>query len=85
MNDAAPHVLNRCCVFTPTGGEAAHYDKIHLFAFDNGRENYDEGRTLAAGSEPVGPPAAAVAADSPPVRAATAVAACSCNRSLCRW
>jgi len=52
-SDAAPHVLNRCCVFTPAGTEAAHYDKIHLFAFDNGRENYDEGRTLAAGGEPV--------------------------------
>ncbi|MBL8289318.1 MAG: carbon-nitrogen hydrolase family protein [Rubrivivax sp.] len=50
---AAPHVLNRCCVFTPACTEAAHYDKIHLFAFDNGRESYDEGRTLAAGSEPV--------------------------------
>jgi nitrilase len=45
-------VLNRLCVFTPDGREAAHYDKVHLFAFDNGRESYDEGRTLAAGSEP---------------------------------
>ena len=52
-SDAAPHVLNRCCFFTPAGAEAGHYDKIHLFAFDNGRENYDEGRTLAAGSDPV--------------------------------
>jgi nitrilase len=51
---AAPdRVLNRCCVFGPDGREAAHYDKLHLFAFDNGRESYDEGRTLAAGSEPV--------------------------------
>lgn len=46
-------VLNRCCVFGPDGREAAHYDKIHLFAFDNGREAYDEGRTLAAGGTPV--------------------------------
>ncbi len=43
--------LNRCCVFAPDGTEAAHYDKVHLFAFDNGRESYDEGRTLTAGSE----------------------------------
>ncbi len=50
---AAPRVLNRSCVYTPAGTEAAHYDKVHLFAFDNGRESYDEGRTLAAGSEPV--------------------------------
>jgi nitrilase len=46
-------VLNRCCVYAPDGSEAAHYDKVHLFAFDNGRESYDEGRTLCAGSEPV--------------------------------
>jgi deaminated glutathione amidase len=46
-------VLNRCAVFAPDGAEAAHYDKLHLFAFDNGRESYDEGRTLAAGSQPV--------------------------------
>ena len=49
----AGQVLNRSCVFAPDGSEAAHYDKIHLFAFDNGRESYDEGRTLAAGGEPV--------------------------------
>jgi nitrilase len=46
-------VLNRCCVFGPDGTLAAHYDKVHLFAFDNGRESYDEGRTLLAGSGPV--------------------------------
>jgi nitrilase len=46
------HVLNRLCVFTPEGDEAAHYDKVHLFAFDNGGESYDEGRTLAAGDAP---------------------------------
>ena len=46
-------VLNSCCVFAPDGQLAARYDKIHLFAFDNGREQYDEGRTLMAGSRPV--------------------------------
>ena len=46
-------VLNRNCVYSPDGQEVAHYDKIHLFAFDNGRESYDEGRTLRAGSTPV--------------------------------
>ena len=51
--DGTPRALNRCCVFAPDGSEAAHYDKLHLFAFDNGRESYDEGRTLAAGSAPV--------------------------------
>jgi nitrilase len=49
----AGQVLNRCCVYGPDGTEAAHYDKVHLFAFDNGRESYDEGRTLRAGSVPV--------------------------------
>ena len=46
-------VLNRCCVYAPDGSEATHYDKVHLFAFDNGRESYDEGRVLTPGSEPV--------------------------------
>ena len=44
---------NSCLVFAPDGALAARYDKIHLFAFDNGRERYDEGRVLQAGSEPV--------------------------------
>jgi deaminated glutathione amidase len=46
-------VLNRCCVFAPDGRQVAHYDKVHLFAFDNGRERYDEGRVLDAGTAPV--------------------------------
>lgn len=46
-------VYNRCCVYRPDGVEAAHYDKIHLFAFDNGRERYAEATTLAAGDTPV--------------------------------
>jgi nitrilase len=49
----ADRVLNRHPVYAPDGSEVAHYDKIHLFAYDNGRENYDEGRTLMAGSQPV--------------------------------
>ncbi|MFO1326099.1 MAG: carbon-nitrogen hydrolase family protein [Rubrivivax sp.] len=47
------HALNSCIVFSPDGTAAARYDKIHLFAFDNGRERYDEGRTLCAGGQPV--------------------------------
>lgn len=49
----ADRVLNRSCVFGPDGRAAAHYDKLHLFAYDNGRERYDEGRTLQAGGAPV--------------------------------
>ena len=51
--DVPGRVLNRCAVYGPDGRAAGHYDKVHLFAFDNGRESYDEGRTLCAGGEPV--------------------------------
>ena len=52
--DADPErVLNSCLVWSPDGQRVARYDKIHLFAFDNGRERYDEGRVLNAGTEPV--------------------------------
>jgi nitrilase len=54
MRAAAPgHARNACCVFAPDGTLAARYDKIHLFRYDNGHENYDEARVLEAGSEPV--------------------------------
>ena len=49
----AERVLNRCGVYAPDGSQATHYDKVHLFAFDNGRESYDEARTLTPGNEPV--------------------------------
>ena len=51
--DDADRVLNSCLVWGPDGRRVARYDKIHLFAYDNGRERYDEGRVLRAGSEPV--------------------------------
>jgi nitrilase len=51
--DVPGRVLNRCAVYGPDGRAAGHYDKVHLFAFDNGRESYDEGRTLCAGGQPV--------------------------------
>jgi nitrilase len=46
-------VRNSCLVFGPDGRPLARYDKIHLFAFDNGKERYDEGRVLEAGAEPM--------------------------------
>ncbi|MEK8051534.1 carbon-nitrogen hydrolase family protein [Ideonella sp. DXS22W] len=49
----ADHVRNSCLVWGPDGQRLARYDKIHLFAFDNGRERYDEGRVLEAGAQPV--------------------------------
>jgi predicted amidohydrolase len=50
---AVDRVMNANLVFAPTGELAARYDKMHLFAYDNGRERYDEGRTLRAGRTPV--------------------------------
>lgn len=50
---AAPdHVSNTTLVWNPQGEVVARYDKIHLFAFDNGRESYDESRVLEAGRTP---------------------------------
>jgi len=54
MQTAAPdRVRNTTLVFDPTGGCVARYDKIHLFYFDNGREQYHEGRVIEAGGTPV--------------------------------
>jgi nitrilase len=51
MRTADPQrVRNSCCVYAPDGQRVARYDKIHLFAYDNGREHYDEGRVLEAGT-----------------------------------
>jgi deaminated glutathione amidase len=49
----ADRVRNSCLVFNPQGQLAARYDKIHLFAFDNGTEHYDEARVLEPGHTPV--------------------------------
>ena len=49
----ADRVYNRCIVYSPQGQAHAHYDKVHLFRFDNGSESYDEGRVLMEGSQPV--------------------------------
>jgi deaminated glutathione amidase len=46
-------VRNSCLVFNPLGQQVARYDKIHLFAFDNGKECYDESRVLEPGITPV--------------------------------
>jgi nitrilase len=48
----AERVRNSTLVFSPAGERVARYDKIHLFAFDNGRESYDEGKVLEAGGQP---------------------------------
>jgi deaminated glutathione amidase len=47
--DPADRVMNANLVFSPEGELAARYDKMHLFAYDNGRERYDEARVLRPG------------------------------------
>jgi nitrilase len=44
---------NSTLVYSPQGECVTRYDKIHLFHFDNGRERYDEARTLLGGAQPV--------------------------------
>lgn len=45
-------VNNASLVFSPEGVCVARYDKMHLFQFDNGKERFDEARTLQAGKSP---------------------------------
>lgn len=49
----AGHVRNTNLVFSPQGERVARYDKIHLFRFDGGREQFDEARTIEPGQTPV--------------------------------
>ncbi len=44
-------VLNSLLVYGPTGERVARYDKIHLFRFIRGKEDYDEARTITPGNE----------------------------------
>jgi nitrilase len=40
-------------VFAPDGRRVARYDKMHMFAFSQGEEHYDEERTIEPGTEAV--------------------------------
>ncbi len=46
-------VRSASLVFNPTGIRVARYDKVHLFAFNQGSEHYDEGKTIEPGTGPV--------------------------------
>jgi len=46
-------VRSACVVYDPQGERIARYDKIHLFAFTDGAERYDEAQTIEAGDRPV--------------------------------
>ncbi|MFP5405190.1 MAG: carbon-nitrogen hydrolase family protein [Gammaproteobacteria bacterium] len=46
-------VFNSSLVYAPDGSRRARYDKIHLFGYRNGEEQFDEGATIEAGRTPV--------------------------------
>jgi len=45
-------VRSACLVYAPDGRRVARYDKMHLFAFSDGDERYDEARTIQPGERP---------------------------------
>ena len=48
---ANPHkVRNSCLVYDDQGRQVARYDKIHLFGFTMGKEEYSEERTIEPGA-----------------------------------
>lgn len=51
--DDDARVYNTSLAFDPRGERVARYDKIHLFGFTRGTEQYDESRTILAGRTPV--------------------------------
>jgi len=51
--DDDQRVYNTSLAFDPHGARVARYDKIHLFGFTKGDENFDESRTILAGKTPV--------------------------------
>ena len=46
-------VLNTTLVYDERGRRVARYDKVHLFAFEQGGESYSEPRTIEAGAQVV--------------------------------
>ena len=48
--DAPGKVRNSCLVFDADGRRVARYDKIHLFGFQRGTEQYNESQTIEAGA-----------------------------------
>ena len=49
----ASRARNASLAYAPSGECVARYDKIHLFRFAQGGEDYDETRVLEPGAEPV--------------------------------
>ncbi len=46
-------VSSACLVYGPDGARVTRYDKIHLFRFAQGNEQYEEARTIVAGDRVV--------------------------------
>lgn len=46
-------IRSACLLYDDTGRRIARYDKMHLFRFRQGEENYDEARTVEPGTRPV--------------------------------
>jgi nitrilase len=46
-------IRSACLVYDDTGQRVARYDKMHLFRFEAGQENYDETRTVEPGDAPL--------------------------------
>ena len=57
-SDDENHIRSACLLYDDVGRRVARYDKMHLFRFRQGEENYDESRTVEPGTK-------AVAVDSP--------------------
>ena len=51
-SDDPARVRQALLVYGPDGARRARYDKIHLFRFTHGSEDYDEARTISAGDAP---------------------------------
>jgi deaminated glutathione amidase len=52
-SEQADRVYNSSLAYNPQGQQVARYDKMHLFAFDNGSEHYDESRVLVPGERAI--------------------------------
>ena len=47
----ATRVMNTTLVFDAQGQQVARYDKIHLFSFSKGQDQFDEARTIRPGEQ----------------------------------
>ena len=52
-SDESDRVKSACLVYGPDGARIARYDKVHLFRFAKGAEDYDELRTIVPGDDVV--------------------------------